>query len=589
MFDEVEARREADNGDFQFITQRYDDKNTDDHVERFVRDVSREINASGVEIKEKPTSYNPYYLCIYGVGLGYHFMPLLEHYDPHMLVLVEADIEMLYHSTFTFDWQTLYEWMNERKKKIRLIVASDSVALLQKVNGIVQTEAIIGLDGLVAHRHSTNSALTIAFNEFQSPKTANLASFIGYIVDEYNMMKNSFRNLRAGTKRLMGPVRNKGACPLLIVGSGPSLEQNLDFIKQVRDNVVLFSSGSALAVLLRNGIIPDFQAVLERAKGNYERHVELAQDYGEELKQIVGVLTTTVWPGIDAFFKDTVYFLRPALSPLAIFCNDYAEVLNGEGPQVTNTAFVFSVRLGFKEIYLLGVDLGAADPRKPRAEQAWLTPGLKQRKLTIPVRGNLGRTVFTDNNLIQQRTTIENQIRKYSDISVYNLSGGVRIEGAKPRRVSDVSFPPITLDRTNHVRELVEQFPVLERDRFIAAWKSGQARESVAQMLDRLILILEKEESWKHSLVRKIEEINFFADKPLRQQYAPRLLRGSLLRMGMYINSLLLRVEPAERRDEMYVKIRDIFVDHLREIEMEAYALADELESEDPHFAVNFE
>ncbi len=586
LFEDVEGASRPVEGDFNFATQKYDDRNTDDHTEVFVRHASQILRDTGVSVSNAITrAKEPYYLVSYGIGLGYHINPLIDHFEPEVLILLESDIEMLYHSTLTLDWQAMFERMQEKKKKIRILFEVDATALLQKLNGTVMGECLLGLDGVLSFMHLSPPTLQMVFSEFNSTKTANLASFIGFIVDEFNMMKNSFRNLRAGTKRVLNMVRKKAGVPVIIVGSGPSLEENIDFLRKVQDRAIIVSSGSSMAVLLKNDIRPDFQCVLERAKAVYDRHKEAAEQFND-FKDIHVVLTTTIWPGIDNFFKDVIYFFRPALSPLGVFCKETPEILNGEGPQVTNTSFAFSRRLGFSEYYLLGIDLGAADPAKPRAEKAWISPGVKQRNLHIPVRGNFGRTVFTDRSLIQQRQTIENQIRSQQGGPVYNLSSGVRIAGADPRLPAEVDLPPLVIDKKQLVQQLVDQFPVYTRERFIGSWESSGVRENVAEMISGMIKALESASGWDNQLLKKIEDLNSYMNKSLRKQYAPRLLRGSVLRMGMYINAIFLRLVEKDKEQALFEAMRELYIRTLRDIELEAYALADELEAEDEYFAV---
>lgn len=51
--------------------------------------------------------------------------------------------------------------------------------------------------------------------------------------------------------------------PALIVSAGPSLKKNIDYIKKNRDKVIIFAVGTALKVLISNGITPDFLNVIE--------------------------------------------------------------------------------------------------------------------------------------------------------------------------------------------------------------------------------------------------------------------------------------------------------------------------------------
>ena len=105
-------------------------------------------------------------------------------------------------------------------------------------------------------------------------------------------------------------------------------------------------------------------------------------------------------------------------------------------------------------------------------------------------------------------------------------------------------------------------------------------------MISSMVKALEGATRWDNRLLKQIEDINSYMNKALRKQYAPRLLRGSLLRMCMYVNAVFLRLVELDKEQELFEAIREAFLETLRGIELEAYALADELESEDEYFGV---
>lgn len=570
----------------EFLTRRYDDRATDDHYGQYVAEMTEWVKEHDVTVHAKPTVARPYYLVIWGIGLGFHVQPLVEKYLPETVMLVDETLDGLYHSLDFVDWAASVTFLRDKGIKFKIFIEKTRQSIVAKIGNTIQTDSLLGLDNLLSYQHLQTPLLKVAFADFQNPKTANLAQFIGFCVDEFNMMKNSFRNLRTGDKRMLATAKLKANAPVFIVGSGPSLEKNIEFLKSVQDSVIIFTSGSSLKVLLKNGIVPDIHANLERAKSIYERHVELVEE-GFDLKQTYVVLTTTIWPGIDAFFKDAVFFLRPALSPLAVYCEEDAQILYGEGPQVTNTAFAFMSRLAPPAIYLLGVDLGTTDPSLPRARDAW--KGIRPRKLTIPMRGNAGRTVMTDSALLQQKNTLEGMIRKLKGAAkVYNLGDGVRIDGTITRRVEEVALPALDFDKHDHVDELMSQFQHYSRDRFLSSWDSASVRDSVAHLVNSMDTLMSKKEGWDNKLIKALEDVNHYINKPVRQQYAPRLLRGSVLRMLMHANSLVMRVDD-ERREEVVAAVKSILSTQLRRLEFEAYSLADELESEDEAFQVRYE
>ncbi len=565
-----------------WLTSKYDDRPEDFHYQRYLCEAGKAVKEAGISVPEEFRG-QVYYLLIYGVGAGFQILPLLKRYRPKVLMLLDENRDGFVHATSLIDWQEIWQTSRELGTTIKLTIESNPTLLHEAVKANIMGSSLLGLDGLHVFHHGPSTVLKGAQQMLMDPKSANMASFIGFLTDEYNMMKNSFRNLREGTKRMICNATEKIRAPVLIVGSGPSLEANIGRLKEFQDRFIIMSSGSNLRVLLSNGIKPDFHCNLERAQSILTRHEELAAE-GFDLSDIYAVLTTTIWPGIDRFFKGAIYFLRPALSPLGVFADGYEQVLFNEGPQVTNTAFAFARRLATKQIYLLGVDLGATDPEMPRAASAW--QGIRPRKLTIPIRGNKNKTVFTDMQLIQQRDTLQGQVRKLIEVggACYNLGDGARIEGAEPTDIDTLDLPPLSFDRKEHARKLAEQFPLYTREHFLVNWSNEVVREAVARFCNDVILKMSAE-GWKNDMITEIEAICQYANKPIRQQYAPRLFRGSLLRMFLHAHGVIQRTEEGEQRDKAIAIVKGQLERHIRLMEREAYGLADELESEDPAFS----
>jgi hypothetical protein len=564
-------------------TSMYDDQPEDYHYQRYLCEGGAALKEAGITYGEEFKG-QVYYLFIYGVGAGFQILPLLKHYQPKMLLIVDEDRDGFVHSSSLVDWEEIWKAAQEIGATIKLSIEGNAALLHEAVKANIMGQSLLGLDGLHVFIHGPSTVLRAAQQMLMDPKSANMASFIGFLTDEYNMMKNSFRNLRHGTKRILCNATEKLRAPVLIVGSGPSLEANIDVLKTVQDRFVIISCGSNLKVLLKAGIRPDFHCNLERAHSILTRHEELVEEgFAEQMKQVFAVMTTTIWPGVDNFFRDTVYFLRPALSPLGVFAENYEQVLFNEGPQVTNTAFAFARRLAVKQIYLLGVDLGSTDAQLPRAKDAW--QGIRPRKLTIPVRGNKGKTVFTDMQLIQQKDTLQSQIRKLLEVggSCFNLGDGARIEGAVPADLDKLDLPSLEIDRAQQAEKLIEQFPVFSREKFLVAWTNEIVRESVARFASELLLKMSTK-GWTNEMITEIELICSYANKPIRQQYAPRLFRGSLLRMFLHAHGVIQRVDQGETREKAIEIMKGQLERHIRLVESEAYGLADELESEDSGF-----
>lgn len=419
-------------------TSKYDDQPQDFHYLRYLCNVSNGLREAGVKYGSTYIG-SCYYFFIYGIGAGYQILPLLKHYRPKVLLLIDEDRDGFVHSTSLIDWEEIFNVAQEIGTSIKITTEANALKLAEAVRSNIMSQSLLGLDGLNTFIHGPSTVLRAAYQSLMDPKSANMASFIGFLTDEYNMMKNSFRNLSQGTKRILSNAEIKLRKPILIVGSGPSLEKNIDFVKKHQNDFIIFTSGSNLRILFENGIVPDLHCNLERASSILKRHEELDElGYSEHMKKVVAIMTTTIWPGIDRYFKDTVYFIRPALSPLGVFAENYEQVLFNEGPQVTNTAFAFSRRIAAKKIYLLGVDLGTTDQAIPRSSAAW--EAQRPRKLTIPIRGTRERQYLLTCSLSSRRIPLSPKSRNYWKSVVSASIWGTAHLFAAPRQWMSVNL-----------------------------------------------------------------------------------------------------------------------------------------------------
>lgn len=558
------------------LTQIYDDAEGALHTGFFVVDLAEELNNS-IEIKDVPSSNQPYYLTVWGVGMGSYLLELLKLYQPKVLILAEDNLDLLYWSLHITDWSEIFSYISSIGCKLSLTFQSDWVSLYDAAVGLISQECPLSLDGTICWFASESSAMLRAFRRFNSPEIANLTSFTGFTVDEYNMVKNSFRNLSLGTGKVIRAFNHDHDVPVVIVASGPSLDDSIDWLKQNRDHYLLVACGSSLPALFKHGIVADFQLIIERDRYMYEVH-QKDLDTGCDYSEVRCLASTTIWPGLAPMFKQVYWFFRSALTPLAIFCSDPSEVIYADGPQTVNLGVTFAAILNAKRAYLVGVDLGAAQRSNPRAAGAH---GETVRQLTVPARGNFGRTVYTDPLLVTVRQALERVIHQYADTTYINLSNGVRIEGAEARHFEEVDLSDVA---PIAVQQLIESFdgqmPIYSKTRFEDQWYSHDLRQATMQMFGILKASLGNFEDWSHDLVKWTFDTLNYANKNLRNQTLPRMIRGDVMRWVMSVDNAQRRCGNEDDRKMLLAAARRVFIQNLEKMEEEIYSLFDELELE---------
>ena len=204
-----------------------------------------------------------YFLLIFGVGLGGHIDPLVERTNCHVLILVEPNLEFIYHSLEVYDWAALFERFEERNGRIEILVDSNPDGLAREIRDTVCNTNPCSLDGMYVFTHYNNSVF-VQTSEFVL-RDPNIMLFgLGWVDDEIMMIKNAHASLYPGTAQVyLRPTASPVGLPAFVVGSGPSLDRDIPFLKKNADKAIILSCGSAIRPLLVNDIVPDFQIEVE--------------------------------------------------------------------------------------------------------------------------------------------------------------------------------------------------------------------------------------------------------------------------------------------------------------------------------------
>ena len=194
---------------------------------------------------------------VFGVGLGYHVPDLVRRNVARHLVLVEPVPEFLLHSMQAVDWSRVFADARKKGMTIHFLVGRNPTRAVEGIEWLIQQRGSTFLDGSYAypHYHSWN------LREGRSLLNERIKVFYlssGFFEDEILMMQNTYGNLRQRPFHLVDRRARIGRrIPAFVVGSGPSLDKDLPYIKKWRDRVIICSCGTSLGILLKNGIRPD--------------------------------------------------------------------------------------------------------------------------------------------------------------------------------------------------------------------------------------------------------------------------------------------------------------------------------------------
>ncbi|MEQ8601983.1 MAG: DUF115 domain-containing protein [Marivibrio sp.] len=380
------------------------------------------------------------YLIMLGLGLGLGVERLLEELPVRNLVIVERYPEFLRHSLETADWAAWRDLLESRGGSMKVILARDQYMAANELYIHVRNHHFGLIDGSYMLLHYQSSFTRGVLDELVQ-RLPVIAANPGFFEDELIMLRNCFRNLRRHEHKLLQDRRRLMVkTPVIVVASGPSVDTAIDFVRANRERAVIISCGTGLGALLGYGIKPDFHVDTENTPGPLEILSGLAETH--DLSGVTLIACNTVDPGVPALFDERYLYFRDSVTATHYFGRDQRPLLLA-APTVSNAAVRSALTLGFREIYLVGVDLGSRDPKRHHskksiymADETFLETHPDHREASkYPIRrpGSLGGTVFANASFLYASMYMANLMRVFAGTRVVNLSDGARIDGTIPK------------------------------------------------------------------------------------------------------------------------------------------------------------
>ena len=261
----------------------------------------------------------------------------------------------------------------------------------------------------------------------------HVLGLLGFATDEINQTQQALWNALCQPMHLVSPGHLSPDLPVVLVASGPSLNDQIPWLRQHQDAFNIVSAGSALGSLLRAGIKPHAAVFLERGAQVYSDLCDLLIE-GYALQDLTAILSSTIDPRVPALFCDSVFFHRPVAAATDLFPGDNQAILPVAGPHVVNAALEALLCLGTRQLLLVGADFAARNRNAPRADGAL---GVSPRDFNIPVRGSSGRTVFSEPGLLHTGYLLNRVISSTPGCQVFRLGEGAVLDATTSVEATD--------------------------------------------------------------------------------------------------------------------------------------------------------
>jgi hypothetical protein len=381
-------------------------------------------------------------MIMFGLGVGYQLEHLLDTKEVEKLFICEPNRDFFYASLFAIDWSKILEKMDQSNARLYINIGDDGTNLFRDLLNQFYAIGPYVLSHTYFYQSYYNSSLTqavaqlreqlqvvIAMGEYFDHARYGIAHTTETLKCEYPyMVKGSSAKLSLVDKEV----------PVFLVGNGPSIDQSLDSIREWQGNAIIVSCGTALQVLQKNGIKPDFHAEIEQNRSTFDWAARI-NDFSF-LKSITLISCNGIHPDTCELYKDVLLAFKEGesstVSSLKVLGEDNFDTLAFAFPTVSNFALNFFIKLGFNQLYLLGIDLGFVDSNKHHSSESgyYKNDGKpmydysEKNNTSLVVPGNMRPTVFTKHEFKIAKVVIEQSLAA-AKVDCYNTSDGAKIFG----------------------------------------------------------------------------------------------------------------------------------------------------------------
>jgi len=343
----------------------------------------------------------------------------------------------------------------------------------------------------------------------------------GTYEDEMVGYKNQLKNIDLDKPAI--PILSKPQkinAPICVVGNGASLDSLLDFLRANQDNLIIFSCGTSIRTLLKNGIKPDFQIEIERL----DYLADVLQESGY-LPEIPIVAANVINPKTLALSQEPLIFFRDFTS--GAYIKDVRTVLHFGSPFVgnagVNLALLFS-----DEVLLCGVDVGYKVGSTVHSKDSIYKEDKSLPEGSIEVRPNFSDSIVYSNALFNlSKENIERAIFYMKPKSVLNLSDGAYIEGTKAAEVKELHIKPIK--KSAKIKLLKKAFSMRTSDIFKSETKADVVN-SMLRIKAATMEILNVEITTKQGIFTVFDRFAFTIEKFYESDLSAALLLSGSLR-----------------------------------------------------------
>ena len=473
------------------------------------------------------------HILVFGIGLGYQLPQIIKAKSSLARVLiVEPEIEFVKQSMYVIDWVKLL-----KRNDFFFVFGTNFDEIADMVHEFINISVFDKLEQVELSSETRllkpffDKAKEVVNNEIKS----NLLDFKTTLAENYLVARNIIDNFPFILKsRPMVSLKDGfQKVPGIIISAGPSLDKNIQYLKQIQNRAMLISVDTALKPLLSRSINPHFTAI---ADPSYKNYLHL-QGLEKKIENFIIAETAISAQIYKDFHKDifTASIGKPLVRIIEENSTEFGSI--DAWGSVISFAMNFAVYLGLDPIVFVGQDFAFSSMRNHCRKTSWEEArivyssnleGLQRfekksisgnRKI-LEVKDVFGNNTFSSERLLLYKNYLVREINKNKNITFLNATeGGVLTE-----------IPNLTL------REVIKKYVFNREEIDIEEIKNISPIEMSADLSQTRLLFGSKTKFFKNyknkinQLIKDLGDISKLSDQDLLEL----IKRAEIVKNSLY-------------------------------------------------------
>lgn len=369
-------------------------------------------------------------LVVIGLGLGYHISALLDRLADDEYLLVIEPSEEIYKLAKEHGCLSNIE----QHKQVKIVL-----------NNFYVLECVI--EELVAKGCFENNQFQIlpGYNQVFLDEIENLPRLIKECfmsisirmntvnIFALSWQQNYLKNLKFALNATpFKKFENKFSLPVVIVAGGPSLAQDIELLKTVKNKVLIMCAGSAITSLEKYNITPHVIVSVDGGIPNYNHFKTIKnKDVPLFFSPTINHQILEEYPGEKVLFLMQMGEIDHWYLDALGFDPGFVE----QGPSVANISLDIATKISSGPICLIGQDLGYTGGFS-HAEGNGHRMNIEDMRLKgralVETPSNDGSKIFTDYVYLSMKRWFEIYLSSFNKTNIYNATlKGAEIKGTK--------------------------------------------------------------------------------------------------------------------------------------------------------------